>query len=242
MNAYHCVTSAPPFRQENDVPDTRCSRSMRSKKSSQWTASFRPSKAALCRSLPTRKRGERATDFGRDKVTIGTTRCDSAADQGSRGDLMRDRTTVNAVRPGSGQRGRLREGFDSNDLNRDGRLTLGEFLRFMGQVDEDISTEECQVAFDEIDLNRDGSIDFDDFVAPPVPNGLADWRRYPQVVLFSFHSRSIGCRETPSHESTCARRESSAGLHTRHHKHSRNRRLPETALRMNPCHGHSKPG
>lgn len=66
---------------------------------------------------------------------------------------MGDRTTLNSVQPGSGRRGRLREGFDSNDLNRDGRLTLGEFLRFMGQVNEDMSTEECQVAFDEIDLN-----------------------------------------------------------------------------------------
>jgi calmodulin len=78
---------------------------------------------------------------------------------------MRDRTTLNSVRPGSRQRGRLREGFDFNDLNRVGRLTLGEFLRFMGQVDEDMTTEECQIAFDEIDLNRDGSIDFDEFVA-----------------------------------------------------------------------------
>jgi calmodulin len=77
---------------------------------------------------------------------------------------MRDRTTLDSVRPGSPQRGRLREGFDFNDLNRDGRLTLGEFLRFMGQVDEDTTTEECQIAFDEIDLNRDGSIDFDEFV------------------------------------------------------------------------------
>jgi Ca2+-binding EF-hand superfamily protein len=78
---------------------------------------------------------------------------------------MRDRTKLDSVRQGSRQRGRLREGFDFNDLNRDGRLTLGEFLRFMGQVDEDMTTEECQIAFDKIDLNRDGSIDFDEFVA-----------------------------------------------------------------------------
>jgi Ca2+-binding EF-hand superfamily protein len=78
---------------------------------------------------------------------------------------MRDRTTLNSVRPGSRLRGRLREGFDFNDLNRDGRLTRGEFLRFMGQVDQDMTTEECKIAFDEIDLNRDSSIDFDEFVA-----------------------------------------------------------------------------
>jgi len=53
----------------------------------------------------------------------------------------------------------MREDFDFNDLNRDGRLSLGEFIRFMGNVDEDITTEELQIGFDEIDTNRDGAID-----------------------------------------------------------------------------------
>jgi len=77
----------------------------------------------------------------------------------------RDRTTLDYFRPGAEQRGRLREDFDFNDLNRDGRLTLGEFMRFMGQVDEDITAEELQIGFDEIDTNRDGSIDFEEFTA-----------------------------------------------------------------------------
>jgi calmodulin len=77
----------------------------------------------------------------------------------------RDRTTLDYVRPGAEQRGRLREDFDYNDLNRDGRLTLGEFMRFMGTVDEDITAEELQIGFDEIDTNRDGSIDFEEFAA-----------------------------------------------------------------------------
>jgi Ca2+-binding EF-hand superfamily protein len=77
----------------------------------------------------------------------------------------RDRTTLDYVRPGAEQRGRLREDFDFNDLNRDGRLTLGEFIRFMRNVDEDITPEELQIGFDEIDTNRDGRIDFEEFVA-----------------------------------------------------------------------------
>lgn len=76
----------------------------------------------------------------------------------------KDRTTLDYVRPGAEQRGRLREDFDFNDLNRDGKLTLGEFIRFMEAVDEDITAEECQIGFDEIDTNRDGAIEFEEFL------------------------------------------------------------------------------
>jgi calmodulin len=77
---------------------------------------------------------------------------------------MHDRTTSGYVRPSSEQRARLREDFDLNDLNRNGWLTLGEFIRFMENVDEDATAEGCQIAFDEIDSNRDGRIDFEEFV------------------------------------------------------------------------------
>ncbi len=77
----------------------------------------------------------------------------------------RDRTTLDYVRPGSEERGRLREDFDFNDLNHDGRLTLGEFIRFMRNVDEDMTAAECQIGFDEIDTNRDGAIEFEEFEA-----------------------------------------------------------------------------
>ena len=77
----------------------------------------------------------------------------------------RDRTTLDYVRPGAEEQGRLREDFDFNDLNRDGRLTLGEFIRFMRSVDEDMTAAECQIGFDEIDTNRDGAIDFEEFAA-----------------------------------------------------------------------------
>ena len=77
----------------------------------------------------------------------------------------RDRTTLDYIKPGAEQRGRLREDFDFNDLNKDGRLTLGEFIRFMESVDEHITAEECQIGFDEIDTNRDGAIEFDEFAA-----------------------------------------------------------------------------
>lgn len=75
----------------------------------------------------------------------------------------RDRTTLDYVKPGSEERGRLREDFDANDLNHDGRLTLGEFIRFMQGADENITTEEVQIGFDEIDSDRNGVITFDEF-------------------------------------------------------------------------------
>lgn len=77
----------------------------------------------------------------------------------------KDRTTLDYVRPGAEERGRLRESFDANDLNRDGRLTLGEFIRFMEALDENLTSEECQIGFDEIDSNHDGAVDFDEFQA-----------------------------------------------------------------------------
>ncbi len=75
----------------------------------------------------------------------------------------RDRTTLDYVRPGAEERARLREDFDFNDLNHDGRLTLGEFIRFMRNVDENMTAAECQVGFDAIDSNHDGAIEFEEF-------------------------------------------------------------------------------
>jgi Ca2+-binding EF-hand superfamily protein len=77
----------------------------------------------------------------------------------------RDRTTLDYVKPGAEAQGRLREDFDYNDLNKDGRLTLGEFIHFMKSVDENITSEECEIGFDSIDINRDGAIEFDEFHA-----------------------------------------------------------------------------
>lgn len=77
----------------------------------------------------------------------------------------RDRTTLDYVRPGAEDHARLREDFDYNDLNKDGKLTLGEFIRFMQNADVNITAEECQIGFDEIDVDRDGTIDLNEFFA-----------------------------------------------------------------------------
>jgi Ca2+-binding EF-hand superfamily protein len=77
----------------------------------------------------------------------------------------RDRTTLDYVSPGAEDRGRMREDFDFNDQNKDGMLSLGEFIRFMKTLDDEISTEECEVGFEVIDVNKDGGITFDEFSA-----------------------------------------------------------------------------
>jgi len=77
----------------------------------------------------------------------------------------RDRTTLDYIKPGAEEHGRLREDFDANDLNHDGRLSLGEFIRYMQSVDENMTSEEIQIGFDDIDTNRDGAIEFDEFLA-----------------------------------------------------------------------------
>ena len=77
----------------------------------------------------------------------------------------RDRTTLDYVKPGAEERGRLRESFDAFDLNHDGRLTLGEFIRFMEDLDENLTAEEREIGFDEIDVDHDGAIEFEEFAA-----------------------------------------------------------------------------
>ena len=74
-----------------------------------------------------------------------------------------DRTVRDYIRPGEEERARLREDFDVYDSNKDGRLTLGEFVRFLSAFEAGVTAEECRIGFEEIDTDRDGAIEFDEF-------------------------------------------------------------------------------
>ena len=50
--------------------------------------------------------------------------------------------------------------FDRHDLNRDGRLTLGEFMRLAKWLDGTLTTEQCEEAFAQIDQTLSGYIEF----------------------------------------------------------------------------------
>lgn len=59
----------------------------------------------------------------------------------------------------------LRESFEYNDTDADGKIELDEFIAMMNALDEQISAAEARTGFAEIDSNDDGLIDFDEFVA-----------------------------------------------------------------------------
>ena len=59
----------------------------------------------------------------------------------------------------------LREAFDYNDRDGDGRIQLDEFSAMLDELDAEMSRQEIEIGFKDIDTNDDGLIDFDEFVA-----------------------------------------------------------------------------
>ncbi len=59
----------------------------------------------------------------------------------------------------------LRESFEYNDTDGDGRIQLDEFTAMLDALEAGMTREEARTGFDEIDTNDDGLIDFDEFVA-----------------------------------------------------------------------------
>ena len=58
----------------------------------------------------------------------------------------------------------LRESFDYNDRNGDGRIEFDEFLNMLEELEAGVSEEEARIGFRELDTHQDGSIAFDEFV------------------------------------------------------------------------------
>lgn len=59
----------------------------------------------------------------------------------------------------------LREAFDYNDRDSDGRISLSEFIDMLDELEAEMSNEDAQIGFQDIDTNDDGLIDFEEFVA-----------------------------------------------------------------------------
>ena len=68
-------------------------------------------------------------------------------------------------KPSEEQLDELREAFDYNDRDGDGRIELSEFAAMLDELEADMSKQEIELGFQDIDTNDDQLIDFDEFVA-----------------------------------------------------------------------------
>jgi calmodulin len=59
----------------------------------------------------------------------------------------------------------LREAFDYNDRDGDGRIEPDEFVTMLDELEANVSAKEAKIGFQDIDTNDDGLIDFGEFVA-----------------------------------------------------------------------------
>ncbi|MEO8467583.1 MAG: EF-hand domain-containing protein [Gammaproteobacteria bacterium] len=59
----------------------------------------------------------------------------------------------------------LREAFEYNDRDSDGRIEPDEFVTMLDELEANMSAKEAKAGFQDIDTNDDGLIDFGEFVA-----------------------------------------------------------------------------
>ncbi|HSG64576.1 MAG TPA: EF-hand domain-containing protein [Gammaproteobacteria bacterium] len=58
----------------------------------------------------------------------------------------------------------LKESFDYNDRDGDGKIDLDEFASMLDELDAEVNKDEARIGFKAIDSDRDGAIEFDEFV------------------------------------------------------------------------------
>ena len=59
----------------------------------------------------------------------------------------------------------LREAFEYNDRDGDGRIQKDEFVAMLDELDAGMTPRDMEIGFQDIDTNDDQLIDFDEFVA-----------------------------------------------------------------------------
>lgn len=59
----------------------------------------------------------------------------------------------------------LREAFEYNDRDGDGKIEIGEFVTMLDELEAGVTAAEARLGFQDIDRNDDGLIDFNEFVA-----------------------------------------------------------------------------
>jgi calmodulin len=68
-------------------------------------------------------------------------------------------------KPNEEQLDELREAFDYNDRDGDGRIQLDEFSAMLDELEAEMTDRDIEIGFKDIDTNDDGLIDFQEFAA-----------------------------------------------------------------------------
>jgi calmodulin len=68
-------------------------------------------------------------------------------------------------KPNEEQLDELREAFDYNDRDGDGRIQVDEFSAMLDELEAGMTEKDIEIGFKDIDTNDDGLIDFQEFVA-----------------------------------------------------------------------------
>lgn len=68
-------------------------------------------------------------------------------------------------RPSEEELDELRESFDYNDRDGDGRIEMSEFSAMLDELEAGMSKREVEIGFKDIDTNDDGLIDFEEFAS-----------------------------------------------------------------------------
>jgi Ca2+-binding EF-hand superfamily protein len=58
----------------------------------------------------------------------------------------------------------LKESFEYNDSNEDGRIDFDEFMSMLNDLEADIDETAARIGFRTIDTDRDGAVGLDEFV------------------------------------------------------------------------------
>ena len=69
------------------------------------------------------------------------------------------------TKPNEEELDELREAFDYNDRDSDGKIQLDEFSAMLDELEAEMSESDIEIGFKDIDTNDDGLIDFEEFVA-----------------------------------------------------------------------------